>query len=276
MELFAYARADEPGAAVRQVADDPRAAFLAGGTNVIDYMKLNVQVPDRLVDINHLGLDKIEVTDTAVRVGALVRNSDLAWHDAIRRRYPVLSEALLSGATPQLRNMATTGGNLLQRTRCPYYRDTAWACNKRQPGSGCSALQGYNRSHALLGTSEKCIATHPSDMCAALAALEAVIHTRGPKGERAIPFGEFYVAYGDDPAKENVLEHGELITAVEWPHRDWLRRSHYLKVRDRASFEFALASVAAALEVRDGKITQARVALGGVATKPWRAAEAEQ
>jgi xanthine dehydrogenase YagS FAD-binding subunit len=276
MEPFAYARADNPGAAVRQVAGAPRAAFLAGGTNVIDFMKLNVQVPDRLVDVNHVGLDRIEVTDTQVRVGALVRNSDLAWHEEVRRRYPVLSEALLSGATPQLRNMATTGGNLLQRTRCPYYRDTAWACNKRQPGSGCSALEGYNRSHAILGTSEKCIATHPSDMCVALAALDTVIRTQGPKGERAIPFDDFYVPYGEDPAKENVLEHGELITAVEWPHRDWLRRSHYLKVRDRASFEFALASCAAALEVKDGKIASARVALGGVATRPWRAAEAEQ
>jgi len=276
MELFAYVRADEPGAAVRQAADDRRAAFLAGGTNLIDYMKLGVQNPARLVDINHVGLDRIDVTETAVRVGALVRNSDMARHDVIRRRYPVLSEALLSGATAQIRNAASTGGNLLQRTRCPYFRDTAWACNKRQPGSGCSALEGYNRAHALLGTSDKCIATHPSDMCVALAALDAVIRTRGPKGERVVPFGEFYVAYGDDPAKENVLEHGELITAVEWPQRDWLRRSHYLKVRDRASFEFALASVAAALEVKDGKITQARVALGGVATRPWRAAEAEQ
>src|SRR4051794_25801013 len=239
-------------------------------------MKLNVLTPERLIDINHVGLDRIEVTEKGVRIGAMVRNSDLAWHDAVRRGYPVLSEALLSGATAQIRNMATTGGNLLQRTRCPYFRDTAWACNKRQPGSGCSAREGFNRSHALLGTSDKCIATHPSDMCVALAALDAVIHTRGPKGERAIPFGEFHVAYGDDPAKENVLEHGELITAVEWPHRDWLRRSHYLKVRDRASFEFALASVAAAMEIKDGKVVSARVALGGVATKPWRAAEAEQ
>src|SRR5438067_159790 len=276
MELFTYVRADGPAAAVRQVAGDPRAAFLAGGTNVVDYMKLNVLTPGRLVDINRVGLDKIEVTEQGVRVGAMVRNSDLAWHDAIRRRYPVLCEALLAGATAQVRNMASVGCNLLQRTRCQYFRDTTWPCNKREPGSGCSAREGYNRSHALLGTSEKCIATHPSDMCVALAALDAVIRTRGPKGERAIPFGEFYVAYGDDPAKENVLGHGELITAVEWPHRDWLRRSHYLKVRDRASFEFALASVAAALEVKDGKIASARVALGGVATKPWRAAEAEQ
>jgi xanthine dehydrogenase YagS FAD-binding subunit len=276
MEPFAYVRADDPATAVRQVAGDRRAAFLAGGTNLIDHLKLYVESPDRLVDINHLGLNQIEVTETSVRVGALVRNSEMAYHEAIRTRYPVLSEALLSGATAQLRNMATTGGNLLQRTRCPYFRDTAWACNKRQPGTGCAALEGYNRSHALLGTSDQCIATHPSDMCVALAALDAVIRTRGPKGDRAIPFGEFHVAYGDDPARENVLEHGELITAVEWPHRDWLRRSHYLKVRDRASFEFALASVAAALEVNDGKITSARVALGGVATKPWRAMEAER
>jgi xanthine dehydrogenase YagS FAD-binding subunit len=276
MESFAYERADAPAAAVRQVAGDRRAAFLAGGTNLIDYAKLHVLSPARLVDVNHVGLDKVEVTATGVRVGAMVRNSDLAWHDAIRQRYPVLSEALLSGATAQLRNAATTGGNLLQRTRCPYYRDTAWACNKRQPGSGCAALEGFNRSHALLGTSEKCIATHPSDMCVALAALDAVIHTQGPNGQRAIPFADFYVAYGDDPAKENVLEHGELITAVEWPYRAWLRRSHYLKVRDRASFEFALASAAVALEIKDGTIAQARVALGGVAAKPWRAAEAEQ
>jgi len=276
MELFSYVRADGPAAAVRQAGAAPHAAFLAGGTNIVDFMKLNVLTPDRLVDINHVGLDKIELTDKGVRIGAMVRNSELAWHEEVRRRYPVLSEALLSGATAQIRNMASTGGNLLQRTRCPYYRDTAWACNKREPGSGCSALDGYNRSHALLGTSEKCIATHPSDMCVALAALDAVLHTQGPKGERAIPFGEFYVAYGDDPARENVLEHDELITAVEWSHHDWLRRSHYLKVRDRASFEFALASVAVALDIKDGKIASARLALGGVATKPWRSAEAER
>jgi xanthine dehydrogenase YagS FAD-binding subunit len=228
------------------------------------------------VDVNPLPLAQIEVTDAGVRIGAMVRNTELAYHEEIRKRYPVLSEALLSGATPQVRNMATVGGNLLQRTRCTYFRDTAWTCNKRQPGSGCSALDGYNRSHAVLGTSEKCIATHPSDMCVALTALDAVIHTQGPRGARNIPITEFYVAYGEDPARENVLEHGELITAVELPNRDWFRRSHYLKVRDRASFEFALASVAAALEVKDGKITAARLALGGVATKPWRAAAAEK
>jgi xanthine dehydrogenase YagS FAD-binding subunit len=276
MELFTYVRTDEPAAAVKQVSGEARARFLAGGTNLVDYMKLNVDSPTRLVDINHLPLDKIEVTEAGVRIGALVRSSDLAYHAAVRRRYPVLSEALLSGATPQIRNMATVGGNLLQRTRCPYFRDTAWPCNKRRPGSGCSALDGYNRGHAVLGTSEKCIATHPSDMDVALVALDAVIITQGPKGARRIPIGDFYVAYGDDPARENVLEHGELITAVELPNTPFFARSHYLKVRDRASFEFALASVAAALEVKDGKITAARVALGGVATKPWRSAEAEK
>jgi xanthine dehydrogenase YagS FAD-binding subunit len=194
----------------------------------------------------------------------------------VRTRYPVLSEALLAGATPQIRNMATVGGNLMQRTRCPYFRDTFWPCNKRQPGSGCAALEGFNRSHADLGTSDRCIATHPSDMCVALAALDAVIHTLGPRGERKIPFGEFHVSYGDDPAKETVLQPGELITAVGLPATAFFRRSHYLKVRDRAAFEFALTSTAAALEIKDGTIRSARVALGGVATKPWRSTEAEK
>src|SRR5437764_867370 len=206
----------------------------------------------------------------------MVRNSDLAYHEAIRQRYPVLCEALLSGATPQVRNMASVGGNLVQRTRCPYFRDTAWACNKRQPGAGCAALEGYNRGHAVLGTSDQCIATHPSDMCVALVALDAVVKTQGPRGERSIPVTDFHVAYGDDPARETVLEHGELITAVELPATAFFARSHYLKVRDRAAFEFALASVAAALEVKEGKITAARLALGGVASKPWRAFAAER
>jgi xanthine dehydrogenase YagS FAD-binding subunit len=276
MEPFTYVRAEEPAAAIKEVGGEPRARFLAGGTNLLDHMKLHVESPARLVDINHLPLARIEVTDAGVRIGALVRNSDLAYHDAVQKRYPVLSEALLSGATPQVRNMATVGGNLLQRTRCTYFRDTAWPCNKRQPGSGCAALDGYNRSHAILSTSEKCIATHPSDMCVALVALDAVITTQGSQGERKIPITDFYVAYGEDPARETVLQHGELITAVELPHKEWFRRSHYLKVRDRASFEFALVSVAAALEVKDDKITAARVALGGVATKPWRAAAAEK
>jgi xanthine dehydrogenase YagS FAD-binding subunit len=276
MEPFSYVRLDEPRAAVRQVCGDRGARFIAGGTNLVDYMKLNVEAPTQLVDINHLPLGRIETTGTGVRIGALVRNSDLAYHETIRQRYPVLSEALLSGATPQLRNMATVGGNLMHRTRCTYFRDTAWPCNKREPGSGCSALDGYNRSHAVLGTTEKCIATHPSDMCVALVALDAVIRAQGPGGERSIPITDFHVAYGQDPARETVLEHGELITAVELPNRPFFARSHYLKVRDRAAFEFALVSVAAALEVQGGRISAARVALGGVATKPWRAVEAER
>src|SRR5579883_3216340 len=273
---FDYARAGDADGAVKAVAGHPRAAFLAGGTGLIDLMKLHVETPDRLVDVGRLPLADVAMTGTGVRVGANVRNSDLAYHPVIKARYPVLSEALLSGASPQIRNMATVGGNLMQRTRCPYFRDTFWPCNKRQPGSGCSALEGFTRSHAVLGTSDKCIATHPSDMCVALAALDAVIHTLVPRGERKIPFGEFHVSYGDDPAKETVLQHGELITAVELPATAFFRRSHYLKVRDRTSFEFALASAAVALDVKDGKITAARVALGGVATKPWRSAEAEK
>src|SRR5919201_4115012 len=211
MELFTYVRKDDPAAAVKQAGGEARARFLGGGTNLVDLMKLYVETPAQLIDINHLPLARIEVTDAGVRIGALVRNSDLAYHDAVQKRYPVLSEALLSGATPQVRNMATVGGNLLQRTRCTYFRDTVWPCNKRQPGSGCAALDGYNRSHAILGTSEKCIATHPSDMCVALTALEAVITTQGSQGERKIPITDFYVAYGEDPARETVLQHGELI-----------------------------------------------------------------
>jgi xanthine dehydrogenase YagS FAD-binding subunit len=276
VDTFTYVREEEAAAAVKQARTDTRVKYLGGGTNLVDLMKLYVETPSQLVDINHLPLDIIEGTDAGLRIGALVRNSDLAYHEAIRTRYPVLSEALLSGATAQLRNMATVGGNLLQRTRCPYFRDTFWDCNKRKPGSGCSALEGFNRSHAILGTSDKCIATHPSDMCVAMAALDAVIHTLGHNGERKIPFSEFYVSYGDDPSKENVLRQGELITAVELPATAFFRRSHYLKVRDRTSFEFALASAAVALDVKDGKIAAARVALGGVATKPWWSAEAEK
>jgi xanthine dehydrogenase YagS FAD-binding subunit len=276
VDTFTYVRADKAAAAVELAQGEARVKFLGGGTNLVDLMKLYVETPAQLVDIKHLPLDKIEATDAGVRIGALVRNSDLAYHEAIHTRYPVLSEALLSGATAQLRNMATVGGNLLQRTRCLYFRDTFWPCNKRQPGSGCSALDGFNRSHAVLGTSDQCIATHPSDMCVAMAALDAVIHTLGHNGERRIPFGEFHVSYGDDPSKETVLERGELITAVELPATAFFRRSHYLKVRDRTSFEFALASAAVALEVKDGRITAARVALGGVATKPWRSVEVEK
>jgi len=271
MNLFTYNRPADADAAVAAIGRDDRAKFLAGGTTLIDLMKLSVEQPTQLVDINRLPMDQIEIKD-GVRIGANVRNSDLANHESIKKMFPVLSEALLSGASPQLRNMATVGGNLMQRTRCYYFRDTSSPCNKRVPGSGCSAIDGYNRIHAVLGTSERCIATHPSDMCVALAALDATIVT----SQRSIPFNDFYVAYGDDPAKETVLNHGELITAVRIPPTPFFARSHYLKVRDRASYEFALASSAVALDVQDGQIKQARVALGGVASKPWRSIEAEK
>lgn len=275
MEQFTYTRAMDAAAAVKQIAHLERAKFLGGGTNLLDFMKLDVESPRHLVDINRLPLNQIEVTDTGLRIGSMVRNSDLAYHDEVRKRFPVLSEALLAGATPQIRNMATVGGNLLQRTRCTYFRDVCWSCNKRQPGSGCSALEGYNRSHAILGTSDKCIATHPSDMCVAMASLDAVIETVSPTGRRLVPINQFYVPYGDDPVQENVLQVDELIVAVHLRDGAIYSRSHYLKVRDRASFEFALVSVAAGLEIQGGKISSARLALGGVATKPWRAAEAE-
>lgn len=277
MHPFDYQQAADAGAAVQSVAPRPDVKFLAGGTTLIDLIKLHVEKPAHLVDVS--GLPLAQITDLpggGVRIGALVKNSDLA-HDArIQKSYPVLSEALLSGASPQLRNMATTAGNLMQRTRCYYFRDTATPCNKREPGSGCSAIDGYNRIHAVLGTSDKCIASHPSDMCVAMAALDAQMRIQGPRGERVIPITEFYVPYGEDPARETVLEHGELITAVDLPALPFAAHSHYLKVRDRASYAFALASCAAALDVQDGKIAQARIALGGVGTKPWRSLDAEK
>ena len=277
MHPFQYSRATDPAAAVQAVATDPHATFLAGGTGLVDLMKLNVETPAAVVDVNRLLSETVDpLPGGGVRIGANVRNSDLAYHALIATAYPVLSEALLSGASAQLRNMATTAGNLLQRTRCYYFRDTASPCNKRQPGSGCAALEGFNRIHAVLGTSEKCIATHPSDMDVAMVALDAVVRTRKPDGTaRAVPIGAFYVGYGDDPARENVLAHGELITAVDLPAGPRAKRSHYLKVRDRASYEFALVSAAVAVETDGPTIVSARVALGGVATKPWRSAEAE-
>jgi xanthine dehydrogenase YagS FAD-binding subunit len=277
MHPFEYVAITKQGEAIESLAKNSAACYLAGGTNLIDEMKINVQTPKQLVDIHALPLTRVEeVQGGGLHVGAMVRNSDLAWNDLVRSRYPVLSEALLSGASPQLRNMASTGGNLLQHTRCYYFRDTSAPCNMREPGSGCSAIPGYNRIHAILGTSDKCIATHPSDMCVAMAALDAVIHITGKNGERAIPINEFYVPYGDDPAKLNVLEHGDLITAVELPALPWAKRSHYLKVRDRASYEFALASAAIVLDLDGQTIRSARVALGGIATKPWRSTEAEK
>lgn len=251
--------------------------FVAGGTTLIDLMKLDVENPRQVVDINRLDLAKVEKqADGSVRIGALVRNSDLAHAAAITNGYPVLSEALLSGASAQLRNMATTGGNLLQRTRCPYFRDLAYSqCNKRTPGSGCAAIGGFNRIHAILGTSENCIATHASDMAVAMMALEAVIHVQGASGDRDIPIGEFYLLPGSTPQNENVLKPGDLITHVTLPAPIPEARSHYLKLRDRASYEFALASAAVIVHVEGGKIRKARVALGGVATRPWRSLEAE-
>jgi xanthine dehydrogenase YagS FAD-binding subunit len=276
MNPFRYVQVKEQVGAVGQVADDPRAAFLAGGTTLLDLMKLGAQTPATLVDINNLPMSQIEEQGGGLRIGALVSNTDLAYHETVRRRYPVLSQAILSGATPQLRNMATVAGNLMQRTRCSYFRDGVSACNKRVPGAGCAALEGFNRSCAVLGTSEQCIASNPSDMCVALAILDAVVHVRGRQGTRAIPFKEFHLLPGQTPERETVLEHGELITAVELPAAPFAVRSHYLKVRDRSSYEFALASAAVALEVQDGIIRTARLALGGVATKPWRAWSAEQ
>jgi xanthine dehydrogenase YagS FAD-binding subunit len=272
---------------IKQVTDLPSAIeangaiagskYIAGGTNLVDLMKMYVETPQALVNINTLPLHTIEsLKDGGMRIGALVRNSELAYHPLIRKRYPVLSQALLSGASPQLRNMATTGGNLLQRTRCPYFFDISFACNKRAPGQGCSAIHGYNRSHAILGVSDQCIATHPSDMCVAMAALDARIRVQGPEGERVIPFAELHLLPGETPEKENSLKPGELITAVDLPALSVASRSHYLKVRDRASYEFALASAAVVLVMEHGKIVSARIALGGVGTKPWRAEKAEQ
>ena len=279
MNPFTYSRAHDSQSAVSGVAASQQAKFLGGGTNLIDLMKMGVERPEQLVDINRLPLTQVEElpNNGGVRIGALVRNSDLAEHQLITSRYPVLSEALLSGASPQLRNLATTGGNLLQRTRCYYFYDPAFPmCNKRNPGSGCGALEGYNRIHAILGQSDQCIATHPSDMCVAMAALDAVVRVQGPKGERTIAFADFHRLPGATPNIETNLQPNELITAVDLPAIPFATRSHYLKVRDRASYAFALVSVAAALELEGGKIKSARLALGGVAHKPWRAHKAEQ
>ncbi len=280
MNPFTYSRAADAAQAVTALTGKPEAKFLGGGTNLIDLMKMGVEHPAQLVDINRLPLTQVEElpNNGGVRIGALVRNSDLAEHPLIVQRYPVLSQALLSGASPQLRNLATTGGNLLQRTRCYYFYDPAFpSCNKRNPGSGCGALEGFNRIHAILGQSQQCIATHPSDMCVALAALDAVIRVQGAKGERTIPIADFHRLPGDTPNVETNLQAGELITAVDLPAWPFAVRSSYLKVRDRASYAFALVSVAAVLDQEaDGKVRGARIALGGVAHKPWRALEAEK
>ena len=282
MKTFQLTRATDNAQAIATAAKANTAQqgaeirFIAGGTTLIDLMKLNVEQPQKLVDINRLLLDKIEaLPDGGLTIGAVVRNSDLAYHPLVRKNYTVLSEAILSGATVQLRNMATTAGNLLQRTRCMYFRATDMPCNKREPGTGCAAITGANRSLAILGTSEYCIATNPSDMCVAMAALEATIHVRGTKGERSIPIADFHVLPGKTPQRETVLKPGDLITHVTLPPSAPGSRSLYLKLRDRASYEFALASAAVVVTVADGKVTRARIALGGVGTKPWRSTEAE-
>ncbi len=293
MNSFTYTRADAVDTAVRERASEPTAKFIAGGTNLIDLMKESVEQPTRLIDITRLPLATI--TDTVnggLRLGALVKNADTAYNEQVIQRYPLLSQAILAGASPQLRNMATDGGNLLQRTRCYYFYDTATACNKREPGSGCSAINGFNRIHAILGTAPAgqnngtaephCIATHPSDMCVALAALEADVQVKGPNGERTIAFADFHRLPGNTPDIDNTLEPDELITSIDLPANGFPKYHAYLKLRDRASYAFALVSVAVALEIDGdgsdgggGTITSARIALGGVAHKPWRKPEAE-
>jgi xanthine dehydrogenase YagS FAD-binding subunit len=275
MPRFAFVEAESSVAARALVRGDPDARFYAGGTTLVDLMKGGVEIPSRVVDISRLPLASVEVRGDRLRIGALARNSDVAYDPTVAARFPALAQALLSGASGQIRNAATIGGNLLQRTRCPYFRDTRWRCNKREPGSGCDALDGFNRGHALLGTSEACIATNPSDMAVALAALSAGVVIEGEGGERVVALNDFYLLPGDRPELETTLAHGELITAVELSFAPAHERSRYLKLRDRASYEFALVSVAAGVELDGGRITSARIALGGVATVPWRAFAAE-
>lgn len=275
MKPFAYVRADTPEEAVRLAADG-EARFLAGGTNLVDLMREEIEHPATLIDVTGLADTIEEMPGGTVLIGAAARNTEVASHPVIRERFPVLALAILNGASGQIRNMATVGGNLLQRTRCPYFYDGAARCNKRVPGAGCDALDGHNRVHAILGGSGHCVATHPSDMCVALAALDATVHVLGPAGTRSVPLTDLHRLPGDAPETETTLRPGELITAVEVPPLPFARRSAYRKVRDRASYAFALVSVAAAVELSDGVITQARVALGGVAPKPWRAYAAER
>ncbi|HKG62292.1 MAG TPA: xanthine dehydrogenase family protein subunit M [Pyrinomonadaceae bacterium] len=282
MHTFEFIRPPDSAAAIAAAAQSKTAQqgadvrFMGGGTTLIDLMKLNVETPDRVLDINRLPLDKIEVMpDGGLKIGATARNSDLAYHAKVQSDYSVLSQAILQGASAQIRNMATVAGNLLQRTRCVYFRDTAMPCNKREPGTGCPAITGHNRTLAIFGASEQCIATNPSDMCIALAVLEATVHIQGTKGTRAVAFGDFHVLPGNTPQRETVLEPGDLITHVTLPPPLSGSKQFYLKLRDRASYEFALASAAVVLNIANGKITRARLALGGVGTKPWRSPEAE-
>lgn len=276
MRKFSYHRAHEVSEAIGEVAEQQEAKFIAGGTNLLDLMKIDVMHPQHLVDITRLALNTIEETEEGgLRLGALVSNADTAYHPEVEKRYPLLSHAILAGASPQLRNKATNGGNLLQRTRCYYFYDKAAPCNKREPGSGCSAIDGFNRMHAIFGASEHCIATHPSDMCVALAALEARVQVSGPNGEREIPFADFHRLPGDQPQQDSNLAKDEIITAIDLPPQGFAENFAYLKNRDRASYAFALVSVAAGLEMEGDTIQEARIALGGVAHKPWRNQEAE-
>ena len=275
MNRFDYVRAGTIAEAVQAVHGDPRARFIAGGTNLIDLMKYDVERPERLIDITRLPLDAIEEYEGGMRIGALVTNSDVAYDDRVRRRYPILADAILAGASAQLRNAASTGGNLNQRTRCYYFYDAGTPCNKREPGSGCPAIGGVNRIHAILGASEHCIATHPSDMCVALAALEARVQVSGPDGDRTIAFDDYHRLPGGDPAKDNTLKPGEMVVSIDLPAEGFAGHYTYLKLRDRLSYAFALVSVAAAIDLDGDTVRTARLALGGVAHKPWRNKEAE-
>ncbi len=276
MRKFAYRRAEDAASAVALVAEDPEAEFLGGGTNLVDHLKLGISRPRTLVDVTRLPMDQVEEIETGLRIGANVRNSDLAAHPAVRGGWPVVARALLSGASGQLRHQATTGGNLLQRTRCVYFQDLTTPCNKREPGTGCSAIGGYARYNAVLGASDDCVAVHPSDLAVALAAVDAVVVVLGPDGERRLPLTELHRLPGDRPDQDTNLRHGDLITAVELPASPAARRSTYYKARDRASYAFALVSVAAALELDGEEVRDIRLAWGGVAHRPWRATRAEE
>lgn len=277
MQPFKYTRANDAPGAIRAVSASKDARFLGGGTNVLDLMREGVENPSELVDISHLNLTQVRSVQGGLSIGALAKNTDTANHPLVRQNYPMLTQAILAGASAQIRNMATNGGNLMQRTRCNYFYDVSMPCNKREPGSGCGALEGINRNHAIFGWSDKCIAVHPSDMCVALLALDAVVKVQDASGkERSIPFAEFHRLPGEMPEVDNELKHGELITAIQLPPSNLAANSYYLKIRDRASYAFALVSVAAGLQIRDKAISEARIAMGGVAHKPWRAAEAEK
>jgi xanthine dehydrogenase YagS FAD-binding subunit len=277
MQPIRFTRATTISGAINFRKENPDSAFLAGGTNLVDLMKMDIEHPTRIVDINRLDLSSIRIlSEGSVSIGALVKNSVLAYDEYVMKHYPVLSQALLSGASPQLRNMATVGGNIMQRTRCPYFFGKGFACNKKHPGSGCAAINGYNRPHAILGVSDHCIATHPSDMCVALAALNAIVHIKSADSARSVLFADFHLLPGSTPEKETTLQPGDLIMAVELPPLSPGSSSYYLKLRDRSSYDFALSSVAAVMKIQENKIESASLALGGVGTKPWRCRESEK